>query len=233
MASLLPRIKLQIVSDNVCPWCYVGKRRLEKALSQYKDKAEFDITWHPFFLNPDSPVEGVNKMEAYESKFGKARVAQMLPHMQAIGKEDGINFSYGGKTANTLRSHRLVHLATKSGKQDQIINKLFAGYFENEQNPGDVDFLVQAAVDAGLDGPSTRAYIESTEDVDLIKKEAREFSTKWRISGVPFFIFNNKYTLSGAQEPSTFVSVIDRILNDESKKAASAPVDACTKDSCL
>jgi len=117
-------IRVDVVSDTVWPWCYIGKRRLEKAISLFSGRnVDFEISWRPFQLNPNASEEGVDKMNYYEMKFGKERTERMIPYMKQIGASENINFSYGGKVANTLNSHRLIEYAKKKSGlkcQDQV-----------------------------------------------------------------------------------------------------------------
>lgn len=134
--------------------CFVGKRRLEKAISSYQTShpdTKFDIKWHPFELDPTLTKTPVNKLDRYAAKFGAARVDSLVEHMKQTGKGDGINFSYGGTIANTIDSHRLIEWATERGEQDEIVEQLFKLYFEEEGNIADHDQLADVAGKIGLD----------------------------------------------------------------------------------
>src|ERR1700682_1627855 len=122
--STTPSLHIDIVSDSVCPWCYIGKRRLEQALKQLSPTVKISKKFQPFFLDPTAPVgQSVNKLQRYYLKFGgKARVDSMIKNMKATGQQLGINFSYGGNTGNTLQSHRLIEYAEHHGKQDDVVN---------------------------------------------------------------------------------------------------------------
>lgn len=182
-------IHVSIVSDAICPWCYVGKKRFEIAARQLADKYDFQVEWLPFFLDETLPIEGVDKREHYFRKFGN-RFPNMERQMTAVGKEYGINFSYGGKVANTLNSHRLIHLAGLQGKQDQVVNGLFRRYFEEEKNLGSIDVLLEAAEEAGMNRGEVEAYLKSDAGKDEVKKQVDQFRNY--VSGVPFFIFEDK-----------------------------------------
>lgn len=181
--------------------------------------AALHCSWHPFLLDPSLPAEGVDKLASYEAKFGKARVAQILPHMAGVGAatQPPIAFKWGGKIAGTLASHRLIELAMAKGGeelQNKCVEELFKDYFEREANIGDVDTLVNAAARAGMDAGEVRTYLQSNEGAERVLKEVRAWSTKFRISGVPFFIVNNKFRLSGAQETDVLLEAIDEALNN-------------------
>eukprot|EP01104_Vermistella_antarctica_P018250 TRINITY_DN6691_c0_g1_i1.p1 TRINITY_DN6691_c0_g1~~TRINITY_DN6691_c0_g1_i1.p1 ORF type:complete len:242 (-),score=55.18 TRINITY_DN6691_c0_g1_i1:84-809(-) len=224
------KITIDIISDNVCPFCFIGKRKLEKALDKTKSLYTFEVNWHPFFLNPNAQrYEGINKIEAYNAKFGAERTKNMLPFMIEQGAAVDIKFSYGGKVGNTLDSHRLVHLSRKlqlaadaqaaqagdshgveegpSQSQHRFIEHLFKAYFEDERDICDFDTLTDIVKETGLDitPEKVKEYLASEEDVDHIRTEASDLAFKWGVSGVPFFILNQSIVLSGAQDPSAFV----------------------------
>ncbi|KAJ3047565.1 hypothetical protein HK097_011416 [Rhizophlyctis rosea] len=159
MASAKRLVKIDVVSDNICPWCFVGKRRLEKAIAQARQKnlpLDFQVNFKPFQLDATLPVEGKDKLAHYKSKFGAARMDQMIPFMEGIGKKEGITFSYGGVIANTINSHRLVALAEKKGLQDQTVEELFKTYFEKNDNIGDLNVLADVGAKVGLDKEEVR-----------------------------------------------------------------------------
>jgi len=205
-------VKIDIISDNICPWCYVGKKRLEKALKQVDpNKAKIEINWRPFFLDPTLPKPGVDKMAHYAKKFGKQRAAQMLPHMKEVGKADGINFSYGGKIGNTMNSHRLVEFAKQKGKQNEMIDTLFAYYFEQERDIADDAVLVEAATKAGLDKAEVTKFLAGDEFRHHVEEDVQKAHSDNDVSGVPYFVIDGKYEFSGAQEPEVFTSIFKKI----------------------
>jgi len=170
---------------------------------------DFEVRWRPFFLNPSLPAKGVNKLEYYKSKFGEARVAQMIPYMVENGRRDGIEFSYGGDVGNTLDSHRLIELAAQHGKQDEVVEEVFKAYFEQEKNLGDRQVLQDIVERVGL--PVDDAWFKSDNLVDEVQSEARTVAKKYRVSGVPYFVINGEVGLSGAQDPDTFVKVFQEV----------------------
>lgn len=198
--------------------CFVGKRRLERAILAVKDELNlsFEVQWHPFFLDPTLPVDGVNKLESYKKKFGEARMAQMLPQMQRVGLEDGITFSYGGKIAHTLDSHRIMELAFDLGGaalQDKVCEALFHYYFEAEGNLGDHEKMIQAVSETGIDVAAVRALLASDDKRADIAAAVRKWATKYSISGVPYFIIDGKYKLSGAQDPDNFIEIFRELAS--------------------
>lgn len=155
-------LKIDVISDTVCPWCFIGKRRLEKAMNQFMathSNVTFDVEWHPFQLAP-TMSKTKPKMEHYIRKFGQERAQAMVPYMKSVGEPEGISFSYGGVIANTLDSHRLIHWSRQFGCQNQVVEELFKDYFEREQNIGDASVLAAAAERAGLDKDKVRLYID-------------------------------------------------------------------------
>ncbi|KAG9072711.1 hypothetical protein KI688_000486 [Linnemannia hyalina] len=207
-------IKIDIVSDTVCPWCYVGKKRLEKAITAFKAAPEhkdvqFQIDWHPYQLDPSASRVPIKKMDMYANKFGAARAPLIRDRMIQVGQEEGINFSYNGSVVNTLDSHRLIDYATKRGKQDEIVEELFRNYFE-EDKCGEVPTLIDSAVKIGLDRGEVEKFLASNEGVKEVQDEI-ERSKAEGVQGVPNITIGDKYVLSGAQEPDTFVEVFNRI----------------------
>ncbi|KAG0372262.1 hypothetical protein BGX24_000485 [Mortierella sp. AD032] len=207
-------IKIDIVSDTVCPWCYIGKKRLEKAITAFKSTPEhkdvqFQIDWHPYQLDPSASKVPVRKMDMYASKFGAARAPLIRDRMIHVGQEEGINFSYNGNVVNTLDSHRLINYATARGKQDEIVEELFRNYFE-EDKCGEVPTLIDSAVKIGLDRAEVEKFLASQEGVREVQDEI-ERSKVEGVQGVPNIMIDNKYVLSGAQESDTFIEVFNRV----------------------
>jgi predicted DsbA family dithiol-disulfide isomerase len=158
-------ITVDIVSDTICPWCFVGKRRIEAAASSVP-AATVVYKWHPYQLDPTLPAAGVDKMGRYVEKFGEEGVRTMLPRMLEVGKREGIAFDYGGRIANTLDSHRLLDWALKKGgpaQQNALVEQLFGFYFERRGNLGDRDALAEEAEKAGLSASEAKAFLNSEE----------------------------------------------------------------------
>ncbi|KAF2134815.1 thioredoxin-like protein [Dothidotthia symphoricarpi CBS 119687] len=211
---------IKIVSDTVCPWCYVGKKRLEKGIAAYKEKHPdssdtFSTTWFPFYLNPDAG-KSADKQAMYESKFGKERTAMMQVRLSEIGRAEGINFKYGGNTGNTRDSHRLVQLGKTKGPQMQtrVIEELFAAYFENEKDITSRDVLVAAGVGAGLEKTEVVEWLDDGKGGSGVDKEVQE-AREQGVSGVPNFTINRKFEVGGAQEPAAFVQLFERLKKAE------------------
>ncbi|KAF9112913.1 hypothetical protein BGX27_002578 [Mortierella sp. AM989] len=208
-------IKVDIVSDTVCPWCYIGKKRLEKAITSFKSKPEhkdvqFEVNWRPYQLDPSASKTPIPKMTMYTQKFGPTRAPLMRDRMIQVGQEEGIQFSYNGNIVNTLDSHRLVDFAAKRGKQDEMVTELFKDYFERDKC-GEMSTLIDSAVKVGLDRAEVEAYLNSTEGIKEVQEDI-EKSKLEGVQGVPNFTIDGKYVLSGAQEPSTFEEVFNKVV---------------------
>ncbi|QPB21371.1 DsbA family oxidoreductase [Rhizobium sp. 007] len=218
----MQRITIDVVSDVVCPWCYLGKARLELAIAEVQDEVGVDINWRPYRLNPDYPPEGVDQKEALEQKLGGAeRVAQAHKMLTDFGREVGINFDFEAIKIgpNTLDAHRLIHWAMVGDreKQDRVVNALFKANFEEGSNVGDHAVLLDIAEQVGLDRAVIASLLASDADRDLVIAEI-EAAQKMGVNGVPFFIFDQQYAVSGAQTPD----VLAGALRDIAKAKAEA-----------
>ncbi|NTJ64382.1 DsbA family oxidoreductase [Agrobacterium rhizogenes] len=218
----MERITIDIVSDVVCPWCYLGKARLELAIAEVQDEVGVDLNWRPYRLNPDYPPEGVDQKKALEQKLGGAeRVAQGHKMLTDLGREVGIKFDFDAIKIgpNTLDAHRLIHWAVTESreKQDKVVDALFKANFEQGRNVGDHAVLLDIAEEAGLDRSIIATLLASDADRDLIVGEI-EAAQKIGVNGVPFFIFDQQYAVSGAQTPD----VLAGALRDIAKMKAEA-----------
>ncbi|KAH6774621.1 Thioredoxin superfamily protein [Perilla frutescens var. hirtella] len=196
-------IQIDVVADTVCPWCFVGKQNLDKAIASSNDKYSFEIKWHPYMLNPNAPTEGVVKKDYYLNRFGP-RSIQMESRMSEIFKGFGLDFDMSGLTGNTLDSHRLIYFAgTQSlDKQHKLVEELSLGYFTQGKYIGDREFLVETAKKVGVEGAA-----EFLQDPSNGLKEVNEDLKRYapQISGVPHFTINGKSQLSGGQPPESFL----------------------------
>jgi predicted DsbA family dithiol-disulfide isomerase len=211
------------ISETKPPKCYVGKKRMEQAITSWRAKHPdssdtFTTSWFPFYLNPDSPKQGIDKQAYYHKRFGPERTAMMQSRLGAIGESVGIHFKFGGKTGNTRDAHRLIQLGKTHGpdKQTRVIEELFAAYFENEKDVTSHEVLQQAGIDAGLDGEEVRAWLESDKGGPEVDREVQQAKSKF-ISGVPFFTINGRYHLEGAEDPSAFLEIFESISGSEDK----------------
>jgi predicted DsbA family dithiol-disulfide isomerase len=217
----MTRIDIDIVSDAICPWCFIGKRRLERALADAGD-LEVRVGWRPFQLNPDMPREGMDRKEYLARKFGgDGRARSLYRSVIEAGASEGIAFNFDAmqRTPNTINAHRLIDRAGRLGQQDEAVEVLFRTYFLEGRDIGSIDVLVDVARAAELDAEQMRSYLESEEDVERIAAEDA-MARKMGINGVPCFIFNRSYAISGAQEPAVFRQVFERLRQDVQSAAA-------------
>ena len=186
------KLQLEVASDVVCPWCYIGKRRLEKALDLLKGELEVEVRWLPFQLNPDLPADGIPRAEYRKAKFGSLeRSKQMDARVIQEGKGEGIDFAFDRMEIqpNTTQAHRLIGLAQEQGLGNQVVNALFNAHFEEGRKIGDPKVLAEIAAQCGVQG-----WPEKAQDLSELEEEVREMG----ISGVPTFIFERKHGISGA-----------------------------------
>lgn len=216
MAEALP---ITVYSDVICPWCYVGKRRLEAALGAAP--AEVQLSWRPFELNPDMPAEGITRAEYRTRKFGAERAAELDRNMTETGREVGIDFVFDRmqRTPSTKLAHRLIWEAGRQGRQNEIVNRLFRAYFEEAQDIGEAAVLTKLAAEAGLDAAGVAQALSGAESLDAVVELANQ-GRGMGIQGVPFFILLGKYGVSGAQPPEFWREALPRIAAEAAKSAA-------------
>ena len=212
-----------IVSDTICPWCYIGKRRFERANAGRP--ADLAVEWRPFQLNPDMPAEGVDRMRYLVSKFGpEERVAEIFTAIEQAGESEGIEFVFDriARTPNTVDSHRLIEYAGAHDAQDGVVESLFHRYFEQGEDISDHGVLTAAGVDGGLDEDELRRFLEGDDGLAEVRKES-EAASRAGISGVPCFIFEGRYAVSGAQSPDVFERVFELAAAAQSEASAEPP----------
>ena len=205
-------LHIDIVSDVVCPWCYIGKKRIEDALALASD-VPVDVHWRPFFLNPWVPREGISREEYLTKKFGSVEAYKGIAgRVVEAATGEGLEYHPGRvkRQPNTIDSHRLIHWADAQGKAAAMKQKLMELYFRDGGDLTDLNVLVQAASDVGLNADDVRKRLATDEDVDLISAQAEDASAKG-ISGVPTYVFANKYAVSGAQSPDQLAKAIREI----------------------
>ena len=203
-------LTVEVYSDIVCPWCYVGKRRLERAVTSVG--GDIRVMWRPFQLNPTMPLDGMDRTAYLKAKFGSLEnFGRMEEQLLAAGVEERIPFAFEKiqRTPNTFAAHRLVWYAAQQGKQDAMVEALFHGDFLEGKNIGEVTTLTHVAAEAGLDRTETEEFMESEKGVVEVKGE-EAVGRRLGISGVPYFVFNGTVSISGAQPPDIFVSAIQQ-----------------------
>ncbi len=208
---------IDVVSDVVCPWCFIGRRRLGEALALFavrEPNVRPVVSWHPFQLNPDLPREGIDRRSYLEAKFGGPQRADAIyARVRAAGTSAGIDFALERieRQPNTLDAHRLISWAQARGDAEELVERLFRAYFLDGRFIGDRDVLAAIAGDAGLPADAARVYLDSDEGTDTIQamdRRVRELG----VTGVPFFIFNGRVAVSGAQEPPALVGAMEQAL---------------------
>ncbi|HZY54037.1 MAG TPA: DsbA family oxidoreductase [Reyranella sp.] len=214
-------IYVDIVSDTICPWCYIGKRRFERALD-LSGRNDIAISWRPFQLNPDMPPEGMTRDDYVRAKSGGGdRPRQIYQAIAESGREAGIEFQFSKikRTPNTVLSHRLVYWSAKQERQDEVVASLFKAYFEDGLDLGDLDILVECAARVGLDREDARKFLQSDDGrQEVVASDV--YARRLGINGVPCFIVNRKYAVSGAQPPSAFVEVFNLAERDAATSTA-------------
>ena len=206
-------IVIDIVSDVVCPWCYVGKKHLEKALLEIVEH-EVVIRWHPFQLDPTIPQSGLDRKTYMRQKFGDdGRLKAAHERLEALGVENGIDFQFDAitRSPNTLDAHRLIRWAGEAGLQDTMVEALFQSYFEEGRDIGDHAVLALIAERAGLEADAIARRLETDDDKDDIRNEINEAS-RIGVTGVPFFILAQKLAVSGAQPANVLIDAIRQAM---------------------
>jgi predicted DsbA family dithiol-disulfide isomerase len=207
-------LHVDVISDVICPWCFIGKRRLERAVAALDRQHEVRVRWLSFQLNPRMPKEGISRREYRTRKFGSwERSLELDAKVVAVGKEEGIHFAFDRieRTPNTLDAHRLIWLADKEGVQNAVVEALFRAYFTDGRDISNRQAIIDVVAEAGLDRARAECVLNGDDGLAAMK-EAEELSRRFRVEGVPFFIVNNKITLSGAQPPDAFLEAFRQAL---------------------
>ncbi len=223
MVSPLP-IEIDIISDVMCPWCFIGKRRLESALKQRAD-LEVDVRWHPFQLDATIPPGGMDRQEYLNRKFGgPAGAAGVYENIKLAGQQENIAFAFDkiGRSPNTIDCHRLIHWAKNEGCQDGVVERLFDLFFIKGEDIGDHTVLLKAAEGAGMDVDKVRGMLESDVDRDTIEQGVA-YAHKIGVEGVPCFIIGGKYAMSGAQNPDSILQVLDKVAEENTNQSSLEP----------
>ncbi|MBB4064798.1 DsbA family oxidoreductase [Gellertiella hungarica] len=222
----MENITIDIVSDVVCPWCYLGKARLDLAIAEVQDTVGVEINWRPYQLNPDYPPEGVDQKKALAAKLGgQENVDRAHGMLTQFGKEVGINFNFDAITIgpNTMDAHRLLLWAHSEGRemQNRVVDLLFKANFEEGRNVGDHAVLLDIAEKAGLNRTVIERLLQSDADRDVIRSEISA-AQQMGVSGVPFMIFDQQYAISGAQTPDVLAGALRDIARMKKEARAAA-----------
>jgi predicted DsbA family dithiol-disulfide isomerase len=222
------KIKVDIVSDVVCPWCYIGKRRIEGAMSELTDEFEFEVSYLPFELNPSTPKEGFNQKEYLAKKFGsEERYRELTNYVKATAAEEGLAFDFDKqrKSPNTRDMHRIIWFAKSEEKQLAIKEAFMKAYFEDGVDLTKRENLLAISKSVGLNSDTISSLLDSEEGLaEVILEEQNNIQRG--INGVPYYIINNQYGISGAQPKDTFIKALTQI----GKESVAAEGEACAVD---
>jgi predicted DsbA family dithiol-disulfide isomerase len=201
-------ISIDVISDVICPWCFLGKRRLDKAIGLLGD-IHVEVNWRPFFLDPTIPQEGISRRTYLENKFGSERLETIHDSILAAGKADGVPYAFDKitRTPNTMDAHRLIRWSHEAGKQHDVVEHLFMAYFNAGLDIGDRQVLLKIAGKAGMDVADISLMLQKDTDVDAVNAEV-ERAYRMGVTGVPCFIFAQKQGLMGAQPAEQLVTAI-------------------------
>lgn len=205
-------IKLDIISDPICPWCYIGKAQLDRALAA-RPTHPFIIEWHPFQLNPDMPPEGIDRRNYYPTKFGSQEAAdKVTAEIMAAAKDAGLEFDLDAipRVPNTLDAQRLILWAGVEGDQTRVVDALFKAYFQDHRDIGDAEVLADIADGAGLDAALMHQLLRGESDLDLVRDRDSAFR-EMGITGVPTFLVNRQQAVPGVQPADLWIKVIDEV----------------------
>ncbi|MEQ1864282.1 MAG: DsbA family oxidoreductase [Micropepsaceae bacterium] len=221
--SILGSMQIDVISDTVCPWCYIGKRRLERAI-RLRPQIEFQVRWRPFQLDPTTPPEGVDRKTYIERKFGSSdKIKPIHAALLKAGDDEGINFAFEkiARTPNTINSHRLIRWSQAMGFQDALVERLFKAYFTEGADIGQIDVLKRLGADAGMDPELVEDLLNTDIDLEKVQHED-SMARKIGISGVPTFLIGGKILVNGAQDAEHLAHVIDRVAAGDEEALATA-----------
>jgi len=201
-------IKLDIISDPICPWCYIGKARLNQALESATDQP-FEMEWRPFQLNPDMPADGMDRREYLEHKFGKERAVSFYMQIAEAAEASGleVHFDKIKRTPNTIDAHRIIRWAKPEECQTPLVNALFHRYFAEGEDISDHGVLLDAARQVGMDVELAERLLKTDNDLEVVRQEDKNFRAMG-VQGVPCFVIAGKYVVNGAQEADMWTQVI-------------------------
>jgi predicted DsbA family dithiol-disulfide isomerase len=233
----MERLRVDVWSDIACPWCWVGKRRLEGALDRFAHRDRVEVKWHAFELDPSAPRvrdDGLSVAERLGRKYGTstAQAELMITRMTETAAKDGLTMRFDrARSGNTFDAHRLVRLAASRNLEDAAEERLFRAYFTDGEAIGDRDTLARLAGDIGLDVDEAAAALATDSFASDVRADERE-AAELGISGVPFFVFGGRYAVSGAQPVDALLEVLERAWDERKPAAAAAEGAACGPEGC-
>ncbi|KGN39471.1 DsbA family oxidoreductase [Knoellia subterranea] len=235
-------MKVDVWSDIACPWCYIGKRRFEGALAQFPHRESVEVTWHSYQLDPSLPehYDGT-ELDYLETRKGmpRERVQQMFDHVTEVAAGEGLAYDFGSVVvANSQRGHELIHFAAGRGRQDEAKEALLSAHFEHGEDIGEVETLVRVGESIGLQGDEIRSALDAGTYTQAVRDDIAD-ARRYGISGVPFFVIDEKYGVSGAQPSEVFGQVLDQAWRESnpltmvgSPSAQGGDDVACGPDGC-
>ena len=234
-------MKVEIWSDVVCPWCYIGKRRFEAALARFAHRDDVDVVWRSFELDPTAPaLREVDNAERLAAKYGMTRqqAVDSQARLTQTAAAEGLTFRFDvTRSGNTFNAHRLLHLASERGLQDAVKERLMQAYFAEGEPIGDAEALVRLVAEVGISSTEARAVLSSDQYSDDVRAEERE-AAELGINGVPFFVIDRRYGVSGAQPADILLQALEQAWADSHPSLVLTPVGvgasdaACTDDTC-
>lgn len=226
---------VEIWSDVVCPWCYIGKRRLETALSRFPHADQVEVIWRSFELDPGIPADRTEPtLPRLARKYGgsEKQMRGMMAHVEELAAAEGLSYDLpNGVSGNTLRAHQLIHLAAAHGMAGDLKERLLHAHFEERTSVFDVDALVALAVEVGLDGDEARAALADGRYLPQVREDIAT-ARSLGINSVPFFVVDRAYGAAGAQPAEVLVQVLERAWADSHPLRTVAAAEGCTDDSC-
>ena len=213
------QLKIDIVSDVVCPWCAIGYKKLSKAMEDLNEEILFEVNWKPYELHPEIPTEGFNKEEYYKIKFGNSNGSRdRFNHLTEEGKKAGLEFNFdkSKNLPNTFLAHRLLWFSRSKDMQDVIAEALFHAYFTEGRDIGSINELISISTESGLQKSEIKDFFRTDVGSDEILREELR-AKEMKIFSVPTYIFNKKYLLVGGQEADTFKSYMKKVIEVDSK----------------
>jgi len=234
-------LKVEIWSDVVCPWCYIGKRRFESALARFPQRDEVEVVWRSFELDPSAPaLREVDNAARLAAKYGMSReqAVESQTRLTQTAAAEGLTFRFDvSKSGNTFNAHRLLHLAAERGLQDETKERLMRAYFSEAEPIGDVETLVRLAAEVGIAAAEARTVLAGDAYSAEVRAEELE-ATELGINGVPFFVIDRRYGVSGAQSPDILLQALQQAWADSHPSRVLLPVGAdagdaaCTDETC-
>ncbi|GHE08872.1 DsbA family oxidoreductase [Klenkia taihuensis] len=228
-------MKVEIWSDVVCPWCYIGKRRFETALSRFEHADAVEVVWRSFQLDPTVAEGDVHPtLPALARKYGRSEdeMREQMTSLDALALREGLHYDLAnGVSGNTLLAHQLIHLAAEQGKQDAMKERLLHAHFEQQVSVFDLDSLVGLGAEVGLDADEVRAALTDRRYLDAVREDIAT-AQALGATGVPFFVVDRTYGAAGAQDPSVLLQLLERAWADSHPLATVPPAAGCEGDSC-